>query len=1085
MITHKRTVLSTGVIVLIALLAFLTLVPRANAEQIDVVGQDVLTADGPDRVDWKIEIWPSATCSGWSVEFDRVSGSSAEDWRAKLDGVQFAQGTTNGNEVVSGFWPPGVDLTSGTHTLRAEIYEDGGWLNRSVTFGPCPSQLSIVKSVNPAGNVNTGQILNYQVVVANPSTVIQTGIVITDSLPAGVSYFGYSTTAVGTGSILSKQVKDTFASQSYSRQDGPDNWAINWAESNSGDTSASTGRIYIDSSSQKLRLTDYPNSDLSPSIAREVNLSGYSNATLSFDWNFPSTIDTSDAVAVEISNNGGSSYTVLETFTGYNSSISSSRSYNISSYIAANTRVRFRVTQNIGVSDEYFAVDNVQILATGSTSTVTKDNNTVNAIPNLANGTPPNLVAATDGYTLQPNQTMTVTFQAQVTASSGSLVNTAWAKSNESPNPVKSSVVNNVGSDDQLCYAVADGTTSAGDGSQKDTLAYLNRLTGATAAVGSGVGNTNRYNIEAIAFQPGSTTLYAADAGQLGTLNLTTGLFTATSNSFGSGSGSAGSISFNDVDGLSFDPTTGFLYGTHRRDSDPDLLFRINPATGQRVNDAFGSDEYKAVSAVAGLEDVDDIAVDPGTGVMYAILNNGSSSESRLVTINKTTGVATSVGTVKIGSSNIQDLEGLSFFNDGKLYASSGKDGPTTNALYQINKSTAVATLIGQFPSPLRDFEALGCFTGDASIDVEKSTNGYDADDLPGPTLPAGITVTWRYTATNTGSITLNNVTIVDDKEGAICTVGTLNAGQSGSCAKTGLATIGQYANVATASGTRIDNAQIVQDSDPSHYRGVGSNPSYTILKANNTDPDLHGVRKGETISFTIHIENTGDTPITVLPLRDVYIDGLLTYIGATPPPDVPNPGVLDWTDLTSSAVSGLGVDLDVGESFDLIVDFIGTTDTTGMPGGVTYNTATVRNAFYDPDGPGGLDPQPLPDKSATAPAKVISPTGIDLASSSLVYGENAVQISWGTVNEVEIVGFHLYRGVDDGPWEAITGEIIAAQVAGQATGARYGFLDSQVTASRYYRYELEVVAADGSALRYSLGRLSTSQHIYLPSVTR
>ncbi|MGB5050300.1 MAG: hypothetical protein WBO46_15260 [Caldilineaceae bacterium] len=1043
------------------------------------------SADGPTAVAWNIEVWPAATCGGWSVEFERAYGSSSENWRLKLDGVEFKSGTVSGDEIINGFWPSGVDLTSGTHTFRAEIYEGGSWLYREKTFGPCPAQLSIVKSVNPAGSVKTGDTLAYQVVVGNPSNVIQTGIVITDSLPVGVSYIGSSTTAVGTASTNVKQVKDTFASQSYSRQDGPDNWSTNWIETDSGDTNASSGRIYIHSSSQTLRLTDYQNSDKTPGIYRQVDLSGYSYATLSFDWGFPSSIDTDDGVVVEISGNGGSSYTVLETFTGYNTSVNSSRSYNISSYISSNTRVRFRVTQNIGVDDEYFAVDNVQILATGSTSSVTKDNNTSNGIPNLVNGTPPNLVAAADSFTLAPGQTMTVTFQASVTASSGSLVNTAWAKSNEAPNPVKSSVTNNIGSDDELCYAVADGTTSSSDGNAKDTLAHLNRVNGATTIVNNTLGNTNRYNIEAIAFQPGGTTLFAADAGQLGTLNLSTGLFTPTSSSFGSGNGSEGTITFSDVDGLSFDPTNGYLYGTHRRGSHPDVLFRIDPATGQRVNNAFGSDEYVEVSAIAGLEDVDDIAVDPSTGIMYGIVNNGSSSESRLVTINKSTGAATSVGTVKLNGSNIQDIEGLSFFNDGKLYGSSGKSGPTTNALYQINKSTAVATLIGQFPSPLRDIEALGCFTGSASIDVEKSTNGFDADDLPGPSLPAGITVTWSYTATNTGSVTLNNVAIVDDKEGPICTVGTLNAGQSGSCSATGIAAIGQYANMATATGARADNGQIVQDRDPSHYNGVGSNPSYTILKANNTDPDLHGVRLGEPISFTIHIENTGDTPITILPLRDTYIDGILTYIGATPPPDTPNPGQIDWNDLTGATASGFGIDLDVGQSFNLIVEFIGTTDTTNLPGGVTYNTATVRNAFYDPDGPGGLPPQPLPDKSAVAPAKVIAPTSVDVVSAALVYDGDGAKIHWQTFNETSIAGFYLYRGVNGASTEPITTDLIPAQAAGQANGASYAYTDSAVSAGSSYQYELEVVALNGTRTRSPLGILVAGPRIYLPTIGR
>ncbi len=477
-----------------------------------------------------------------------------------------------------------------------------------------------------------------------------------------------------------------------------------------------------------------------------------------------------------------------------------------------------------------------------------------------------------------------------------------------------------------ICYAVADSTTTATDGSQKDTLAFLNRLTGATAAVGSGVGNTNRFNIEAIAFQPGGTVLYAADAGQLGTLNLTTGVFTATPSAFGSGNGSAGSITFNDVDGLSFDPTTGFLYGTHRRDSALDLLFRIDPVTGQRVNDAFGSNEYVVVPAVAGLEDVDDIAVDPVTGVMYAIVNNSDTSESRLVTLNKATGAATSVGTVKIGGSNIQDIEGLAFFNDGKLYGSSGKSGPTTNALYQINTTTAVATLIGAFTEPLRDFEGLECLSAPAAIVVEKSTNGEDADDLPGPTVIAGSTVTWTYFVVNTGGVTLNSVALIDDKEGAItCPQTTLASGASMTCTKTGIAGTGQYSNTATVTGVRVDNGQAVQDTDPSHYNGEAqSHADIEISKILNTPEP---VVVGQEISYTIRITNTGASDLVTLPLEDIYDENTLSFLGATPAPDsATDDGVLNWSDLTAS----FGQNLAPGQFFDVVVRFRAIKTTAG-----------------------------------------------------------------------------------------------------------------------------------------------------------
>ncbi|MDW8270403.1 MAG: hypothetical protein RMN24_14680, partial [Anaerolineae bacterium] len=85
---------------------------------------------------WIIEVWPTATCSGWQIVFEG-SNPAGENWRAKVDGTIIAQGITYGNETVSGTWPPTLDLTV-SHTFTAEIYEHGTWLSRSVNFGNCP-----------------------------------------------------------------------------------------------------------------------------------------------------------------------------------------------------------------------------------------------------------------------------------------------------------------------------------------------------------------------------------------------------------------------------------------------------------------------------------------------------------------------------------------------------------------------------------------------------------------------------------------------------------------------------------------------------------------------------------------------------------------------------------------------------------------------------------------------------------------------------------------------------------------------------------------------------------------------------------
>ncbi len=282
-----------------------------------------------------------------------------------------------------------------------------------------------------------------------------------------------------------------------------------------------------------------------------------------------------------------------------------------------------------------------------------------------------------------------------------------------------------------ICFAVADNDR---DGNQ-DVLVKM-YTDGRTAEVGGGLTNT-RY-MEAIAFSLDGKTLYAADGDTLGILDVygppdapTTGQFTPIGDGFGTGNGEEGEIEFSDIDGLTFDVATGVLYGTHRREhTSPqqyDVLFQIDPVTGQFKPSVFGGNDYVVVE-IAGhpqYYDVDDIASDPTDGKLYIVANTGDGVESVLAILDKTTGVATLVGVVATGGGqNIDDIESLSFDPNGTLYGSTGNGGankgdavpPTKDQLYQINKETAIAASLGRLMPPVEvggitqhDFEAVSC----------------------------------------------------------------------------------------------------------------------------------------------------------------------------------------------------------------------------------------------------------------------------------------------------------------------------------------------------------------------------------------
>ena len=54
------------------------------------------------------------------------------------------------------------------------------------------------------------------------------------------------------------------------------------------------------------------------------------------------------------------------------------------------------------------------------------------------------------------------------------------------------------------------------------------------------------------------------------------------------------------------------------------------------------------------------------------------------------------------------------------------------------------------------------------AIQIEKATNGSDADAPPGPSIPIGDPIAWTYRVTNTGNVTLSSLVVTDDRGVAV-----------------------------------------------------------------------------------------------------------------------------------------------------------------------------------------------------------------------------------------------------------------------------------------------------------------------------
>ena len=164
-------------------------------------------------------------------------------------------------------------------------------------------------------------------------------------------------------------------------------------------------------------------------------------------------------------------------------------------------------------------------------------------------------------------------------------------------------------------------------------------------------------------------------------------------------------------------------------------------------------------------------------------------------------------------------------------------------------------------------------------IDIEKATNGYDADLPPGPTLQLGSVVTWTYVVTNTGDVDLVNVRVTDDKEGFIGTIAFLPVGGRQTLTKQGIVQRGQYANTGCVVGYTQAGVE-VRDCDPSHYDPPGDDypePPTTVAvdlekATNGVDADQATgprVPVGSTVTWTYVITNTGQQALWGIYLYD------------------------------------------------------------------------------------------------------------------------------------------------------------------------------------------------------------------------
>ena len=153
--------------------------------------------------------------------------------------------------------------------------------------------------------------------------------------------------------------RDEFSNVAYNNQDGTLNWATPWNEI-LDDGLPNSGRTRINGSALRLDGGLQPSTVLGGRyIEREADLSGYANATLTFNYRETGGWEANDTFQIYVSADGGLNWNLIQTFADDQGATYQPFSADISAYVGSNTRIAFVTTADN--NGERFFVDDVQI----------------------------------------------------------------------------------------------------------------------------------------------------------------------------------------------------------------------------------------------------------------------------------------------------------------------------------------------------------------------------------------------------------------------------------------------------------------------------------------------------------------------------------------------------------------------------------------------------------------------------------------------------------------------------------------------------------------------------------------------------
>ncbi|WP_191090010.1 DUF7507 domain-containing protein [Nesterenkonia ebinurensis] len=256
--------------------------------------------------------------------------------------------------------------------------------------------------------------------------------------------------------------------------------------------------------------------------------------------------------------------------------------------------------------------------------------------------------------------------------------------------------------------------------------------------------------------------------------------------------------------------------------------------------------------------------------------------------------IATNTGNVTLTDVSIDDeLEGLSEIAYGEWPGESGVLAPgesvTATASYTLTQADVdagevenTATVIGTPPSgepPVDEDEEIVSVEGDPRISLSK-VGQLD----PEASGEVGDEVDFSFTVTNTGNVTLSDVSVTDELEGLSEIAygewpgesGVLAPGESVTATASYTLTqadvdAGEVENLASTTGNPPSGEPPVDEDE--HLHPLAGEASIDLVKTSQLEEDGTG-NPGDTVEYTFTVENTGQVTLTGVSITD-ELEGL------------------------------------------------------------------------------------------------------------------------------------------------------------------------------------------------------------------